>query len=154
MSLVCSVFSSVSSLTTPLNEWYNFCGRFFLLETGIVVWLACVSFASNFTWWRHQMETFSALLSLCVRNSPVTGEFPSQRLVTRSFDVFCAWINSWVNNCMADDLRHHRAHYDVIVMTMNCTTNLSPWLHHRWIYSFAKKAFGGFTKFMGTPSRI
>ena len=34
------------------------------------------------------METFSALLVLCVRNSPVTGEFPSQRPVTRSFDVF------------------------------------------------------------------
>ena len=40
------------------------------------------------TWWRHQMETFSALLALCAENSPVTGEFPSQRPVTRSFDVF------------------------------------------------------------------
>ena len=40
-----------------------------------------------FTWWRHQMETFSALLALCAGNSPVTGEFPSQRPVTRSFDV-------------------------------------------------------------------
>ena len=38
--------------------------------------------------WRHQMETFSALLALCARNSPVTGEFPAQRPVTRSFDVF------------------------------------------------------------------
>ena len=40
------------------------------------------------SWWRHQMETFSALLALCAGNSPVTGEFPSQRPVTRSFDVF------------------------------------------------------------------
>ena len=39
-------------------------------------------------WWRHQMETFSALLAICVGNSPVTGEFPTQRPVTRSFDVF------------------------------------------------------------------
>ena len=38
--------------------------------------------------WRHQMETFSALLALCAGNSPVTGEFPSQRPVTRSIDVF------------------------------------------------------------------
>ena len=30
----------------------------------------------------------SALLALCVGNSPFTGEFPSQRSVTRSFDVF------------------------------------------------------------------
>ena len=34
------------------------------------------------------MEIFSALLALCVGNSPVTGEFPSQRPVTRSLDVF------------------------------------------------------------------
>ena len=34
------------------------------------------------------METFSALLDLCGGNSPITGEFPSQRPVTRSFYVF------------------------------------------------------------------
>ena len=34
------------------------------------------------------METLSALLALGSGNSPVTGEFPSQRPVTRSFDVF------------------------------------------------------------------
>ena len=39
-------------------------------------------------WWRHQMGTFSALLAICAGNSPVPGEFPSQRPVTRSFDVF------------------------------------------------------------------
>ena len=42
----------------------------------------------NYSWWRHQMETFSALLALCAGNSPVTDEFPAQRPVTRSFDVF------------------------------------------------------------------
>ena len=40
------------------------------------------------TWWRHQMKTFTASLVLCVGNSPVTCEFPSQRPITRSFDVF------------------------------------------------------------------
>ena len=39
-------------------------------------------------WWRHQMETFSALMAICVGNSLVTGEFPTQRPVTLSFDVF------------------------------------------------------------------
>ena len=46
------------------------------------------------TWWRHQLETFSALLALCAGNSPVTGELSSQRPVTRSFDIWsliCAW---------------------------------------------------------------
>ena len=39
-------------------------------------------------WWRHQMEIFSALLAICAGNSPVTGEFPSQRPVAWNFDVF------------------------------------------------------------------
>ena len=47
-----------------------------------IVWI------SSHTWWRNQMETFSALLAICAGNSPVSGEFPAQRPVTRSFDVF------------------------------------------------------------------
>ena len=47
------------------------------------LWLVTVE-----AWWRHQMETFSALVAICAGNSPVTGEFPAQRPVTRSFDVF------------------------------------------------------------------
>ena len=42
----------------------------------------------NIPWWRHQMETFSVSLALCAGNSPVPGEFPTQRPVTRSFDVY------------------------------------------------------------------
>ena len=38
-------------------------------------------------WWRHQMETFSALLALCEGNSPFPSEFLSQRPATRNFDV-------------------------------------------------------------------
>ena len=72
----------------------------------------------NIAWWRHQMETFSALLAICAGNSPVHGEFPAQRPVTRSFDVplICARIYGWVNNHEAGDLRRHQSHYDVIVM--------------------------------------
>ena len=40
------------------------------------------------SWWRHQMEAFSALLAICAGNSPIPGEFPTQRPVTRSFDVY------------------------------------------------------------------
>ena len=40
------------------------------------------------TWWRYQMEAFSAFLAICAGNSPVPDEFPAQRPVTRSLDVF------------------------------------------------------------------
>ena len=78
------------------------------------------------TWWRHHMETFSALLPFCVGNTSVTGGFPSQRPVMQSFDVFFdllmkqqmskQWRRRW--------LRRHCAHYDVIVMKWAISWNV------------------------------
>ena len=42
----------------------------------------------EYTWWRHQIKTFSALLTLCTKNAPFTTEFPLQRPVPRGFDIF------------------------------------------------------------------
>ena len=52
------------------------------------------------------------------------GEFPTQRPVTRSFDVFFDLrLNKvWVNNRETGDLRRHRTHYDVTVMVFKCGT--------------------------------
>ena len=56
---------------------------------------------------------------------PLCGEFTGQRWIplTKDSDVelWCSfssapWINSWVNNREASDLRRHRAHHDVIVI--------------------------------------
>ena len=50
--------------------------------------------------WRHQMETFSALVALWAGNSPVTGEFPNkgQWRGALMFPLICAWINVGANN--------------------------------------------------------
>ena len=57
----------------------------------------------------------SALLTICARNSPVTGEFPTQGLVTHSFHAF---FDLRPNKRLSKlswggDLTRHRAHYDV-----------------------------------------
>ena len=72
----------------------------------------------HFAWWRHQMETFSALLALCAGNSPVPVNSPhkGQWRGALMFSLICAWIHDWVNNREAGDLRRHHGHYDVIVM--------------------------------------
>ena len=65
------------------------------------------------------METYSMLLAICAGNSPVTGEFPAQKPVKRSFDLFLDLRlikRLSIKNHEAGDLRRHRAHYDVIVM--------------------------------------
>ena len=53
---------------------------------------------------------------MCEGNQLVSGGFPSQRPVTRSFDVF---FDPRLNSRDTGDLRHHRAHYDVIVMRLS-----------------------------------
>ena len=63
------------------------------------------------------METFSALMAICAGNSPVPGEFPAQSQWGGAL-MFCLIYAriGWVNTGEAGDLRHHRTHYDVIVM--------------------------------------
>ena len=57
--------------------------------------------------------------------SPLCGEFigdlwiPHTKARALMFSLICAWINGWVNNREAGDLRRHCAHYDVIVMCMD-----------------------------------
>ena len=70
-------------------------------------------------WWRQQMETFSALLAICAANSPIPGEIPRTKASDAEllrFSLICVWINGWVNNREAGDLRRYRAHYDATVM--------------------------------------
>ena len=70
------------------------------------------------TWWRHQMETFSALLAICAGNSsvPVNSPHKGQWRGALMFSLISTSINGWVNNREAGDLRRNRTHYDVIVM--------------------------------------
>ena len=49
-------------------------------------------------------------------NSPHKGQWSGALM----FSEICAWINGWVNNREAGDLRRHRAHHDVIVMFQLC----------------------------------
>ena len=74
--------------------------------------------AGHWTWWRHQMETFSALLAICAVNSPVPGEFPhkGQWRGALMFSLIYARISGWVNTGEAGDFRCHHAHYDVIAV--------------------------------------
>ena len=80
-------------------------------------------------WWRHQMETFSEKLALCAGNSPVPVNSPhkGQWRGALMFSLICVWINGWVNNGEAGDLRRHRGHYDVSVMVNRILGNKFQW---------------------------
>ena len=53
-----------------------------------------------------------------IHRSPVNSPHKGQWRQPLIFSLICAWTNGWVNNRDAGDLRRHRAHYDVTVMTM------------------------------------
>ena len=63
---------------------------------------------------------------------PLCGEFTGHRWIPRTkasdaerwffFFLSAPWINGWVNNCEAGDLKRYHAHYNVIVMKANDTT--------------------------------
>ena len=57
-------------------------------------------------------------------NSPHKGQWRGALM----FSLICVWINAWVNNREAGDLRRYRAHYDVIVMCELCQRWFSFWL--------------------------
>ena len=51
-----------------------------------------------------------------IHRSPVNSPHKGQWRGAFMFSLICTWINRWVNNREAGDLRSYRAHYDVIVM--------------------------------------
>ena len=84
-----------------------------------------------------EMETFSGIHWLPV-NSPHKGQW----LGALMFSLTYAWINGWVNNREASDLRRHWAHYDVTVMIYidNITTQTDNQRQPRIAY-FPPKVF-------------
>ena len=93
--------------TLIIYDYYQRSLHFYIADVGAYIPLVLLS------WWCHQIETFSALLTICDRGIPRT-----QRPVTRSlmFSLICAWINDWVSNYEAGDLRRHCSYFDATVM--------------------------------------
>ena len=65
----------------------------------------------EFTWWRHQMETFSFVRG--IHRSPVNSPHKGQWRGALMFSLISAWINCWVNN---RELVIWDAHSDVTIM--------------------------------------
>ena len=65
-----------------------------------------------------------------IHRSPVNSPHKGQWRGALMFSLICVWINGWVNNREAGDLRRYRAHYDVTVMSMvnfSLSSSLAMW---------------------------
>ena len=53
-----------------------------------------------------------------IHRSPMNSPHKGQWRGALMFSLICVWINGWVKNRKAGDLRHHHAHYDATVMLL------------------------------------
>ena len=70
--------------------------------------------------WKHFPRNWPFVRG--IHRSPVNSPHKGQWRGALMFSLICVWINDWVNNREAGDLRCYRAHYDVIVMGYSCAS--------------------------------
>ena len=64
--------------------------------------------------WKHFLRYWPFVRG--IHRSPVNSRHKDQWRGALMFSLIVAWINGWVNNREAGDLRRHRTHHDVTVM--------------------------------------
>ena len=75
-----------------------------------------------------------------IHRSPVNNLHKGQWRGALMFSLICVWINGWVNNPEAGDLRHYRSHYDVTVIYCHLTVMFALFPHDCHIQE--KKSIG------------
>ena len=73
--------------------------------------------------WKHFLRHWPFVRG--IHRSPVHSPHKGHWRGALMFSLICVWINGWVNNGEAGDLRRYRAHYDVTVMLFNRGNHLS-----------------------------
>ena len=114
-----------------MEFWYIIFKLYWPLCESNKQWLECVIKASS---WQAEMSyRFKFLSEECdvikwkhfprywpfvqgIHRSPVNSPYRGQCRGALMFSLICAWINGWVNNRDAGNLRRHRANYDVTLM--------------------------------------
>ena len=78
--------------------------------------------------WKHFPRNWPFVRG--IHRSPVNSPHKGQWRGALMFSLICVWINDWVNNREAGDLRRYRPHYDVIVMIIDVLHFLH--MQHIW----------------------
>ena len=109
-SVHAQITDSVISLEDG-NE-YNIMGRAIVVSIPLVY--VKVSLRDDVIKWKYFLRYWPFVRGIhrWSVNSPHKGQWRG----TLMFSLICTWINRWVNNGDAGDLRRHSAHFDVIVM--------------------------------------
>ena len=84
-----------------------------------------LSFHDDIIKWKHFLRYWPFVRG--IHQSPANSLHKGQWHRALVFPLICTWINSWVNNREAGDLRCYRAHQYVIVMSCGLVHVSHPW---------------------------
>ena len=137
--LVCSIYHSSQTVYILLSQKYAFM-LYSLIANSFFAWSQLTNsvFPFSLLWYgSHQVPYFMMTSSngnIFRVTGQFCGEFTGLRWIphTKASDaelwyLICVWINGWINNSEAGDLRRCRAHYDVSIMwsySLSISTNL------------------------------
>ena len=93
------------------SEWYSFASY---AKAADGIWYEIFVHHDDVITWKHFPRYWPFVRG--IHRSPVNSPHKGQWRGALMFSLNCVWINSWVNNREAGDLRRYRAHYDVIVI--------------------------------------
>ena len=126
-----------SELSYVLHTWPENVPKRILLHTKkgtekFTECLKCVKHCLGRTWrdhddvikWKYLPRYWAFVRE--IHRSPAISPHKGQWRGALMLSLICAWINRWVNNREAGDLRRHHAHYDVTVMHIAVHTVIVP----------------------------
>ena len=96
-----------------------------------IIYFACYVVADQMIFhddvikWKHFPRYWQFVRG--VHRSPVNSPHKGQWREALTFSLICVWINGWVNNREAGELRRYRAQYDVIIMFSTWLTDDILW---------------------------
>ena len=118
-SIPSPLVDSVAMLLVNKNDWY----LWYLRPYSIIIncLTRAIMLSKQYTHhdvikWKHCPRYWPFVWG--IHRSPVNSPHKGQWRGALIFSLIGAWINHWVNNPEAGDLRGHRAHYDVTVMSI------------------------------------
>ena len=116
----------------PLHSSWHHCNE--LINGQPVLWslMRIPLWHDEVVKWEHFPRYWPFVGGIHRGRSPVNSPHKGQRSGTLMFSLICVWMNDWVSNREAGDLRRYRANYDIIVMLCHEMPNV--WVQYRYYH--------------------